>query len=176
MTLLFLLLGLFGGLGYHVSSVKEVSFVPNNFGLYADAVFQCDITFNPVLYPFYWVVGAGHLEGNFSMVFIPEGLMPGEYGGPVWGRPATRADIYVTRVITWGTIGNAVLLLVLAIFIEVIGKRVLFLAIFTGTLGFRFGGLAGALGGLCMGAFVIAYVLRKPEDNVLERFWRSLWD
>lgn len=176
MTLFLLLLGLFSGLGYRVQSMKEVSFVPHNRLLYADAIFQCDVTFNPVLFPFYWIMGAGHLEGNFSTVIVPEGLLPVEQIVPVWGMQASRIDSYITRIVTWGIFANAIVLFVIALFIEVIGKRVLYSAIFLCMIGFAFAGLIGAATGLFVGAFAVAYVVRKAGNSILEKFWRSLWE
>lgn len=66
------LIGFFGGLGYNVNRIEEKSFVRTPDG-FANATFICDLVYNPLLYPFYWLVGNGHPSGTFGMLVIPEG-------------------------------------------------------------------------------------------------------
>jgi len=179
MTFLLFLLGLFGGIGYDVQALSEVSrdYTYSSYGFLL-VVFYCDITYNPVLYPFYWIQGSGHLAGNFSTAYVAESVSPGERGVPQFGlSPTQRLDVYLTRMLTWGLAANLALLFALAIAIEIVQKRILYLAVFISSLGFAFASLAGWIVGLCIGAISVGYVLLKlPKDNTLERFWDSLWD
>jgi len=179
MTFLLFLLGLLGGIGYNVQALNEVSrdYTYSAYGFML-VVFYCDITYNPVLYPFYWLQGSGHLAGNFSMAVFSEGLSPGERGVPQFGRsPAQRLDYYLTRMLTWGAIANLVLLFMFTIAIEIVQKRIFYLVVFASSLGFTFASLVGWIVGLCIGAISVGYVLlRLPKDNTLEEFWHSLWE
>jgi len=179
MALFLLLLGLYGGLGYSLQSLEEVSrdrsFMSSGF---MPVVFYCDITYNPILYPYYWLQGSGHLSGNFSIIYWAEGYSPGERGSPQFGvSPTQRLDFYLTRMLTWGLAINLALLFALATAIEIVQKRILYLVVFISSLGFAFASLAGWIVGLCIGAFSVSYVLIKmPRNNNLEEFWRSLWE
>ena len=178
MTLLLALLGLFTGLGYHVRSIEEVSFIPHAQWNFAEVIVDCDIVYNPFLFPFYWIVGDGHLDGNFSMMFVAEAYSPGEFGGPIFGlKPQDRLDVYVMRMVIWGFTPNLVLLFLLALLIEVMRKRVFYLAIFSSTIGFAVSGIIGAIAGLFVGSFVVAYILlRMSPENPLMKYWKSLWE
>jgi len=158
--------------------MKEVSFTPDRSGAFAIASFNCDITYDPALFPFYWVVGAGRLSGNFSMMFFPEGYSPGEFGGPVWGlKPQDRFDAYVTKMVIWGSIANLISLLFITLAVEAVGKRVLYLIIFGGMIGFAVASTIGGFVGLFSGTFAVAYITFKlPKENSLKRFWESLWE
>jgi len=179
MALLLFLLGLYGGLGYNLQSLEEVSrdYSFSSSGFLA-VVFYCDITYNPILYPFYWLQGAGHLSGNFSTIYWSEGYSPGERGSPQFGLgPKQRLDVYLTRMLTWGVAGNLSLLFLLAVSIEIVGKRVLYFIVFISSLGFALASFLGWIAGLCVGAISVWFVLlRMPKNNFLERFWNSLWD
>ena len=65
MGLFLFFLGIFNNLGYYVNAIKKISFKPHSQLGCADVVFFCDIIYNPILYPFYWIVGRGTLTGNF---------------------------------------------------------------------------------------------------------------
>lgn len=67
------LLGIFNNVGYHVNSIEELPFnLSRKFGS-GDIQFSFDATYNPLLYPFYWLMRRGHVMGNFSMFFIAPG-------------------------------------------------------------------------------------------------------
>lgn len=176
-SLLFTLLGLFNGIGYQILSIKELSFAPNPVG-FAEVVFYCDIIYNPVLFPYYWLVGAGHRYGNFSMILFPEAYSPGEFGGPVFGmKPQDRMDIYVMRMVMWGTLANFLLLLYITILIEATGKRSLYLILFCAIVGFAVTSIIGMIVGLVVGILLVAYIwFKMSADNFLVRYWNSLWE
>jgi len=177
-ALLFIFLGLYGGIGYKVNSISESYFHPYDELGYADAVFYCDVVFNPVLYPSYWLTGTGHLAGNFTVRYLPESYYPGEFGGPIWGlSPKTRTEFYVMFVITGATYSDLLIIFLIGLSIEAIGKRELYLVLFSGLLGFAGGAAIGTLIGLGAGAaFALIVMFALPKDNILSRFWRSLWE
>ena len=176
-TFLMLFLGFFGSLGYHVTSVKELSFT--RYSRYAYGTFYCDILYNPILYPYYWFVGAGRLAGNFSMIVVAESYGPGEYGGPQYPRQDIReGDLYVTSMLIWGFAANVVFLFFIATFLEIMSKRIIYLVIFSGTIGFAVASIIGAIVSLFLSASVIIYLLvfNKSAMNFLTTFWYSLWE
>jgi hypothetical protein len=165
-TLLLIILGIFNGLGYHIYSIKEKSFTPYDQLGYAHVVINCDITYNPILYPYYWLMGMGHLTGDFHLVYIPEGYFPGEYGGPIWRTSQHRMDTYIMTMLTWGTTPNIITLLLINIIIECLDKR-LYLGIFSGIIGFLTGVIGAFLGLLTGIIFAILIRLKLPPFNFL---------
>lgn len=173
---LFTLFGIFSGLGYHLNYIDELSFVPHNQLGYADAVFACNMIYNPIVYPLYWVIGEGHVNGTFQMMYLPETYAPGEFGGPIWGlRKQDRYDTYILYMVTWGTLLNLFFLLGVTIAIEIIRQRILYLVLLFGAFGFYVFQILGVFLGIIVGS-IIALLLFKWPDNFIVRFWRSLWE
>lgn len=179
-TLLMLLLGFFGTIGYHVISVKELSYPLGfrSYGTYAVGSFYCDIVYNPILYPYYWFVGAGHFTGNVSMILIPD-YGPGEQAYPIFPGPDVReGDLYVTSMLVWGITANMAFLLFITVFLEIINKRIVYLVLSSGTLGFAVASVIGLVIGSLISASAIVYlsVFNKSKMAVLRDFWSSLWE
>lgn len=179
-TLLMLLLGFFANIGYHVISVKELSYPLGfrSYGTYAVGRFYCDIVYNPILYPYYWFVGAGHFTGNVSMIISPD-YGPGEQARPIFPGPDVReGDLYVTTMLVWGITANMAFLLFIAVFLEIINKRIVYLVLSSGTLGFAVASVIGLVIGSLISASAIVYlsVFNKSKMVVLRDFWYSLWE
>ena len=174
-ALLFTFLSFFSGPGYHVNQMEEVSF-DRYFGLgFANATFQCDIVFNPLVYPFYWFTGSGHFVGNFSMMYVPEGYSQG--GRAFYGSfPRDRYPEYLTYVTTWGTLPNLVVLLFITLAVEVVGRRILYLFLLSGILGFYAFTLVGTVVGVIAGclAALLASRLARARGYTLEQLWSSI--
>ena len=161
MAVFLVLLGTFEGVGYQVHKVQELSFVPNYYYGFAIANFTFDATYNPVLFPFYWLMGKGHISGDFSMKYLPHGYETGEHPRPIYGqKPEDRYGNYASYVATWGTLANLVILLIMTVAIELLKHRALYALLFFGMFGFAVAGLTGTVGGLVVGVFVVLYVLR----------------
>jgi hypothetical protein len=180
LAFLLLFLGFFGNIGYQVISVKELPYPLGfrTYGTYAVGRFYCDIVYNPILYPYYWLVGAGHLMQNVSMVVYPD-YGPGEQAYPIFPRIDIReTDLYVTTMIIWGTAPNAIFLLFITLFLEIIGRRIIYLILMSGTLGFALGSIIGTVVASAIGASIIIYlsVFNKPKMEMLRNFWHSLWE
>jgi len=175
---LFTFLGLYAGIGYQVNAIDEIYFFPHNNLGYADVCFYCDISFNPIIYPSYWLKGIGHIAGNFTIMYLPESYYPGEFGGPIWGLSERgRYEYYIMYVATGATYSDLLIIFLMGISIEAVSKRSLYLTLFFGIVGFATGGLTGTLIGISLGlaaAVIIIFVL--PKDNVLSRVWYSLWE
>jgi hypothetical protein len=176
MSMFFLFLGFFGGLGYYVHAIKEVSFKPHSQLGYADAVFFCDITYNPIIYPFYWVIGKGKIVGNFSVMYVPEGYMPGEFGGPIWGiKPEERYDSYINMMISWGTFPNLIFLFIIFLNIEFLWGRSLYWVLLSGVFGFLIWELYGTIIGIIIGGIIVLWVFKISPDNIIRRLWQSVF-
>lgn len=162
MALFFVLLGTFGGVGYHVHRIQELSFQPNSRFGYADAEFTFDATYNPILHPFYWLIGRGHVSGNFSMMYLPQYYHQlRDFPIPIWGSPEVRSENYISFMVTGGTFANLAVLLILTVIIEISRRRVLYLLLFSGIIGFSAGGVIGITVGSIIGALVALYILKR---------------
>ncbi|MBS7632240.1 ABC transporter permease [Candidatus Bathyarchaeota archaeon] len=161
MALALTFFGTFDGLGYNVHRIEELSFnIHYNEG-YADANFTFSATYNPILYPFYWLSGQGNIDGNFSMMYLPQSYERySEWAPPNYGdSPKDRYSNYISYMISWGFIPNLLVLLILTATIEALGKRILYLALFLGMLGFSAGNLIGAAVATVAGLLAVVYVL-----------------
>jgi hypothetical protein len=183
---LFALLGTFYGLGYHVNSIQELSFQrTSTFWAedYAAATFECDMTYNPLLCPFYWIAGNGHVNGNFSIIYQPEYARHQDleshdtWSTPFYGtNPSSRYFEYVMAISYWGILPNLITLLFLTIMVEIVGRRILYMFIFCGILGFYPLGLIGVLVGMMIGCFAwflfskfLSGFLTRLLDHLFER-------
>jgi hypothetical protein len=176
MTVLLGLLGLFGGLGYHLYGLKEVSFTTHDRLGYADASFKINLTYNPVLYPAYWLIGRGSINGTYSILASPLSYSPGESVRPNWGLSRQdRADQYLINMLVWGMPLNLLALFSVAIAIEIVRERGLYFVLFGGLLGFNIQEMQGVIVGGVAGALVALTLLKLRPNNPIVTYWRSLW-
>jgi len=167
MAALFLVLGLINGIGYRITELREVSYVPDLQETYADVILRCNMTLNPLLYPYYWLKGLGIFEGNYPIVRIP---------ALSHMTARARLDDYVMLIITTGNLSNLMALFLIAIAIELIGKRVIYIVQFSSIIGFAFAGITGTIAGIIAGIFpALLIAFKKPQGRILSRFWDSLW-
>jgi peptide/nickel transport system permease protein len=156
------ILGTFKGVGYLVEGIQEISFTPYyNYG-YADAVFAVNMTFNPLLYPFQWLIGEGIISKNISMTYLPHAYERGEWGPPIFGGSEEHYANYISYVVSSATFANILILLVLTIAIELLQWRVSYISLFAGLLGFLVMSINGMLIGLIIG-FVLAMHIAKSK-------------
>lgn len=178
LAFLFAVLGTISGLGYHRNSLVQLYFqIHPNLG-YADATISFSATYDPLLYPFYWIKETGYVNGTYSFQYIPSSYGPGEFSGGNYGlKPSDRYDDYTIRMITWGFWANLITLLFATVLVEAAKARILYIAMFFGLLGFFVAVLPGMIVGLVIGGVVLWFItFRLPKDNVLSRFWYSLWE
>jgi hypothetical protein len=168
-ALLFAVLGVIGGLGYRLNHLQELSFEVHEDEEWANATVSFSATYNPLLYPFYWLTRNGYINGTFSFVYVPMSDYPGEFGGPVWGmKPQDRYDYYTIEMTTWGFWPNLLTLLFITVLVEVASVRALYVALFSGILGFYVVALSGMLVGLTVGlVFVLFMVFKLRRPNIL---------
>jgi hypothetical protein len=176
MTLLLVFLGILGGVGYHLHWLNETSFDDQSYMYgYADVTFNCALTYDPVIYPLYWLMGQGHIDREFRIMYIPETYTPGEFGHAVYLSRSQRENSYVMYVIMWGILPNMIMLLSIAIAIEALGKRSLYFVIFGGITGFALS-FMGVFLGLAVGGIVAFLIMRKvPPFSFLTRLWDELF-
>lgn len=173
---MFTLFGFFDGVGYHLNHIDQLSFVTHDQLGYADATFACDMIYNPIVYPLYWVMAKGHVNGTFQMKYVPESYYPSEFGGPIWGmKEEEHYDTYILYMLTWGTLLNLFFLFGVTVTIEIVGYRSLYLVLLFGAFGFYVFQILGVFLGIFVGS-MIALLLFKWPDNFIVRFWRSLWE
>lgn len=185
------LLGLFEGVGYRISSIREVSFIPHTRLGYADVIFHCDAVFNPILYPYYWMAGYGNVNASFYFAYAtehPQWLMDTSSGVPnmeadsdwyPFGWPPTpeeRCETYEMYVLTLGNISNFIVLFTVTLFIEILKMRKLYLAIFGGVVGYALADEIGMIVGMVPGFFVFLLDLISPKfkrflNNVRNYLW-----
>ena len=173
---LFIVLCIISGVGYHVNSIRQLSFVTHSQYGYADATFYCDITFNPILFPTYWLKGQGHTVGTFSMLYVPESYAPGEFGGANWGTgPESHYVTYIMYVVTSEFGLNLIYCFFVPFLVEIVGSREVYIALLSGLVGFAVGTIIGLFIGLVVGTVLALFVLFKlSRTGVFARFWRSL--
>jgi hypothetical protein len=168
MASLFFILGLINNIGYHVAALEELSYIPHREEDYAAVVLRTDITFNPLLYPAYWIQGNGHISGDLSFIHVPAlSFMTAQY----------RVDTYLMCLISAGNVSNFLGVLLLAMVIEFVGKREIYIILFSGIIGFTIAGTTGTIAGVLVGMFpALLVALKRPQGEILSRFWRSLWE
>jgi hypothetical protein len=172
MTGLFIVLSITSGFGCHVYSIREQSFVRHSQYGYADAAFYCDIMFDPILHPTYWLKGQGHTVGSFSMLCVPEGY---RQSGPYWGTgPTSRYDTYIMYVVTSGLNLDLIYFFMIPFLVEISGSREAYVVLFSGIIGFAVATIIGMFVGLLIGIVLALLVLfRWSKIATLERLWRS---
>ena len=71
---------------------------------------------------------------------------------------------------------NKKILFFITVLIETARARALYITMFSGILGFYLAELLGMLTGLVAGLILSLLIMfRLPKDNILFRFWYSIW-
>ncbi|UCB60505.1 MAG: hypothetical protein JSW72_00070 [Candidatus Bathyarchaeota archaeon] len=196
MTLFFVFLSLFEGLGYQILSLEEATFTANvdhQVGYdVAGMVFEAG--YNPLLFPSNWLFGRGYVAGNFSTVYVGQGPGPhdlpmgevprigrGAAGGAFSPRsymptPDIRREDFVLSMALRELPINFLLLLGVAVIIEILGHRLLHTIFLCGILGFFVAGVVGVIIGLVFGAIAtLICMVKLPKNNIVTESWNALW-
>ena len=164
-AMLLFLLGIFNGVGYSINSISE-SIITSPDRTFADVYVFFDATYNPILYPFYWLTGMGHTSENFTSsypLFIRPNTIPYGFG---WFTQQERYDSYTTHMATRSMYGNLATLLLVAVIIEAAKQRLLYVVLFSGAVGFWAGGVLGTFIGLLLSSIAITvYKLKFANAN-----------
>lgn len=158
------LLGTFSGVGYRVNSISE-SIIPSPDRAFADVYVFFDATYSPVLYPFYWLTGMGHISENFTSSY-PLGIRPQSIPfGFGWLSQQERYDSYTVYWATRSMYGNLAILLLVAVVIEAVKQRLLYAILFSGVVGFWAGGVLGTFIGLLLSSIAITVYKLKSANS-----------
>jgi len=127
--------------------------------IFAVVNYNCNASFNPLLYPLSWLIGRGYLSGDFSTIYLPywttQTTPQGEqYNAPVWGKPEDIENEATMKVILEEFLINLPILPAVFFVIELAGKRSVYLWFLGGTAGFALGSIVGTTAGLLIGTGV----------------------
>jgi len=170
-TFLFALLAVFPSIGY--TGTFEFTSI-ERFPRYAIVQFRGNATLNPVLYPASWVFRGGRISGNYTMI-LPPTAYSGEIPRPKWGgREDTREKAELT-VIGGELKANLPMIFLVCLIVEVIGRRILYLSILSGVVGFFMAEAVGTFIGLAAGIFIVVYVEKTENGMIIRRLWERFW-
>jgi len=105
-------------------------------------------------------------------MYVPEGYSPG--GRPFYGDYSRdRYPEYLTYLTTWGALPNLVVLFFITLAVEVVGRRILYLLLLSGIIGFYAFVLVGTIVGVFVGclAVLLASKLAHEGGYTLEQVW-----
>jgi hypothetical protein len=174
-TALFALLAIFPSLGYFAkASTKVVSMEGGALeGLWiVDA--NCDILYNPFLYPFAWLSGQGHRLTSFTFLSIPTFAGSGENSVPVWRHPAELDDDAITIRTTDELLSDIPYVFLILLAVGLVVGWDSYLYFIGGIVGFAVGGILGTVVGFFAGAFLIFYILPRLKKNEdVSKLWNS---
>jgi hypothetical protein len=170
LTLFLSLLALIPRVGYH----GKTSFLyfdekyVEGWIPYRIVTLRSDITLNPIVYPFSWLLKDGYISGKFQMIYHPQSYgsesdLPPYYPGghPFWGSHEDMEQEGLMALLLPRLFSNALFLYIIIFVILISGKHELLLCLLFGIVGFVLGGIFGALIGLVIGgalAITIHYV------------------
>jgi hypothetical protein len=177
-AMLLFLLGIFNGVGYSINSISE-NISPSSDSAFANVSVSFDATYNPILHPFYWLTGMGHTSENITGILpvgqIPTPLhgyhpptpSPGKLSfGRSWLSQQERYDSYTIYMALRGMYGNLATLALVAVIIEAVKQRLLYVVLFSGVVGFWAGGVLGTFIGLLLSSIAITvYKLKFAKAN-----------
>jgi hypothetical protein len=171
-TGLFTLLAIFPNLGYFGKASTQVTKQEESGIWIVDA--NCDILYDPFLYPLAWLSGQGHLVTNFTFVSIPSFAGSGENAYPVYRHPQELDDDAIT-IRTTNEISSGipyVFLILLAVGLAVGWDSYLYFV--GGIVGFAVGGVVGTVVGFFAGALLILYVLPRLKKTMdVSKLWHG---
>lgn len=193
-SLFAVLFGLFENVGYCINASNVYIDLSNSTRSRGTSVYNIylDTTFNPILHPFQWLVGQGHVCGNMSSMML-YGASLGNFWGRLYHAPGTTdrsqfpgfqgsgggeyvspsesVRYCVLTIVAYGLVENAVVIFVGSVLIEALHQRFLYGVLLAGTIGFIIGGVAGVIIGLVAGtAFYTVLKLVSSGKNPVERF------
>lgn len=171
MALLFSLFSLYPRLGYNGEATVRI--VKTSYQLlYRDVEVKCNITYNPLLFPFSWLINRGQSSYHFVMRTAPMGV--GEFGITWSSLEEVKEDALLVVTLNELFI-NIPFLLFAFLAIELMNLRSLYLGFFGGIIGFSIAGLLGAIIGFLLISFIALLLVRKLEIKSLVEVVDLLW-
>jgi hypothetical protein len=172
LTMLFALLAIFPDLGYFSKASANVK-SQESFGFWIVDV-NCNILYNPFLYPFAWLRGRGHLVTSFTMVSVPTYARSEDYYYPLWRMPSELADDAVVLRTTDELFASVPYVFLILLIVGLVGGLGSYLYFIGGILGFAVGGVLGTIVGFLAGALIMIFILpRLKKSMYISKLWRS---
>ena len=175
-ALLFVLLSIFPTLGYQ-GEAKINDLYRNWQLLYMEVDISANITYNPFLFSLSWLTGNGIVSTRFMMRAPPKSAVQGMVS---WASLQEVEEDALIMLMLNTVFLNLPYNFIIVLAIELLEKRILYLCLFGGMIGFILGGLVGSLVCFIGGVFVVGIVmprLRRSKDftEVIKtiRNWRQ---
>lgn len=173
---LFALLSLYPGLGFK-GEARIMSFSVNPQLLYRDVDIACNVTYNPLLFIFSWLMGQGQTSYVFTMRQAPKGANQFSITWPTWEETKEEALLIVTLNELFSNLPYNFLVLLL---IEIVKIRSFYLSFIGGILGFPIAGWTGSIFGFSVG-LILGFILNLKFKNkdifeISKLIWRKIKD
>lgn len=110
------------------------------------------------------------------MVYVPESYGSSDFARGFWEvDPASRYGDYIMRLVTADINIALAYFLLLAIIVEIIGKREIYNTYSLGVIGFATAEITGMIVGMSFGiALALFWLFRLSKNETIRRFWRTL--
>jgi len=158
-----MLLSIFPNFGYSAKARTSVE-AKDVLGWWY-VIADCNITFNPFLYPFSWLIGSGRFSGSHRFVSMPI-WTGGEFPHPAPRTPKDLEGEAIMSLVLSQVNINIIYNFIVLLTIKLLKMQDLYFCLIAGIAGFPIGGLMGALSGFLIGLSVIAFImLRSRKGN-----------
>lgn len=166
-ALLFSFLGLFSGLGYY-GEASTRTLDKDRMGFWLVEA-NCNISFNPFLYPFSWLSGKGYFSESFQFLSVPT-YVGFDVKYPAWRSTEELNEEAILRVIMNSVVVNIPSNFFMLLAIGIMEQQLLYLCVFGGIIGFLIGQVLGSVLGLIAVIFIAYYLM--PKLNILDSIKR----
>lgn len=158
-----MLLSIFPNLGYFAKARTSVE-AKDVLGWWY-VIADCNITLNPFLYPFSWLIGSGHFSGSHRFISMPI-WTGGEFPHPALRTPKDLQEEAIMSIVLSQVNINIIYNFIVLLTIKLLKMQDLYFCLIVGIAGFPVGGLMGALLGFLAGLSVIVPImLRSRKGN-----------
>ena len=143
-----------------------------SFPAYAFVDYRCSFTSSPFLYPMSWLTGMGYVSGNFSMIYLPQSYYArGDFLSANWGSRVDMEKEGLIRIVLPEQIKSLPLLFMIILGVELAKRRILYLPLFGGIIGFPFAGIISGIAGFSLGVSlsVLLTYMKKIRIALVQR-------
>ncbi|MEM2798878.1 MAG: hypothetical protein QW670_03690 [Candidatus Bathyarchaeia archaeon] len=173
MVFLFALFSLYPRLGYNGEAQVQTLYT-NYQLLYRDIEVNCTVTYNPLLFPFSWLISRGRPSYSFLMRIAPKGAS--EFGVTWPSLEETKEDAVLIVVLNELFI-NIPFMLAVFLIIELVNVRSIYLCFLGSILGFLIIGSSGAIIGFLLILLIIVLLFRKFKikgfSDIMDLVWKQ---
>jgi hypothetical protein len=168
-TLLLGLLSIFSGLAYS-GNARIVASYPNEQLLYIDSEIVSNVTYNPFLFPFYWLTGKGLSSYHFMMRSVP---VAATQNGVAWPRAKDITDDAMLIISLNALFANILYNFVILLAAELLKIRRVYFCLLGGMIGFPLAGPIGSLISFFTAVLLVVLIMPKFKKN---KYFTDLWD